>query len=241
VFFTISDKALAQQMEAVYAGGYYVIQNKVPFRKGDSIFCNSSTMPDRIVLDSTKKMIAKKVSNPFGYVYYEWKRKDGLKTFEDIVISSAAFREVVFYTDSGTIRPDQFNTNNLGEISYFKGLTNPKKRYNAFNSAKQILVQLPQHSVDSVVKRYNISKHKLLPKTEWYTAFNYYESGHLQSTGLLVKGLNDKKQMGQEKQNHSLKDQKPPSNCYTIGEWLYFDEVGKQFYKEILTELKLMR
>ena len=177
-FYLVFNQACAQRTEPVFSEGYYIIQDKIPFKKGNCIFCNTETMPDRIVLDSAKKMIAKKVSNPFGYVYYEWKRKDGFKTFQDIVISSENYRDYTYFTDSGHVRPNEKNSFNGGNasIDYFRGYPNPKKRYYGFNIAQKIRVVVSSQATDSIVKLYKLPKHKLLPQTKWWIEFNFYEN-----------------------------------------------------------------
>ena len=54
----------------------------------------------------------------------------------------------------------------------------------------------------------------------------------------MVTGINEK---SITEQKTILTDMPTPDNTFKIGEWLHYDEAGKQFYKETLTTLKRLR
>lgn len=234
---TLSANCLyAQTTDPIWVNDYYVIQPKITFKKTDAVFSNPSAMPDRIILDSTKRMVAKKVSFPFGYTYYEWKRKDGFKTYEEIHIPSVGYRKCKYFTDTGDVEPPSKNSLNAS-IDYFRSMPNPKFRYNGFNIAEKIYISLNKQTVDSFVTQYKISKAKLLPKTIWYSTFFFYENGHIKSTGILVTDLKEA--------NLSTKGsgiiENTTQNQFKLGEWLYYDEQGNLMNKEVITTLKRLR
>lgn len=184
-----------------------------------------------------KRMIAKKVSFPFGYTYYEWRRKDGFKTTEEISIPSVGYQKCTYYTDSGKIEPSSKNTPNGAAIDYFRLMPNPKFRYNGFNTAEKIYITLNKQTVDSLINRYKIPRAKILPKTSWYSTFFFHENGHIKSTGMIVTDL---KEANTPNNNKGIIEN-TTQNQFKFGEWLYYDEQGNLITKEILTSLKRVR
>lgn len=230
----------AQQSELIPVNGYYIIQNKPAFKKGDCIFCNPETMPDRIILDSTKKMIAKKVSNPLGYTYYEWRNTlptpNAPKSYEEILIRSLKFKYVGYYTDSGKVFPQDKNTSQPNWVFYFLGPTNLKQRYNGLWIAEKVRVQLSKQATDSMLVLYQSVKGKMLPGTQFWTELNFYENGKLQSTGNVITGLKESSQVDKQKE---LSDQiHTPDNQFRIGAWTYYHATGELNNKETITPMR---
>lgn len=229
----------AQSSEPVPANGFYVIQPKVTFKKGDAVFCNPATMPDRIILDSSKKMIAKRTGFPMGYTYYEWRRKDGFKTYEEISIPTAGYIASVYFTDSGDIRPASKNSVNGAAIDYYKTMPNPRFRYNGFNIARQVYVPVGVQSTDSLVRRFNIPTAKITSQTIWYAFVSFYENGNIQSTGTVVTNLKVPETVAKPGSPGIINS--TARNRFKIGEWIYYDERGYELNKEVITTLRLMR
>lgn len=234
---SFSIQLTAQNADLIAVNGFYIIQEKIPFKKGDSVFCNPATMPDRIILDSAKKMIVKKTSNPLGYTYYEWRNKNNnLKTYEEIQIPYLKLKHATYYTDSGIVNPPDKNTFTPFCADYFRGPTNIKQKYNGLWIAERIRVSLSKQAVDSLLILYKSLKGKLLIGTKFWTELNFYENGKLQSTGILITGLKESTQNTKEKE---LIDQMhAPENQFRIGVWRYYETSGELNNQETITILR---
>lgn len=238
LLFTLTSlaAAFAQNTDMVAEKGFFIIQ-KPAFKKGDCIFCNHETMPDRIVLDSTKKMIAKKVSNPLGYTYYEWRNISDRITYQEIQIPSLKYKLVTYYTDSGQVSPPEKNTfTNHGWVFYFRGPTNLKQKYNGLWIAEKVRVQLSKQATDSLLVLYKSVKGKVLPGTKFWTELNFYENGKLQSTGTVITGLKESSQVDKQKE---LSDQlHAPDNQFRIGAWTYYHATGELNNQETISPMR---
>jgi hypothetical protein len=218
--------------------GLYIIQDG-QIKEGDCIFCNPETMPDRIVLDSSKKMIAKRTGNPLGYTYYEWKNKAYTKTYEEIQIRPLKYRSTTYYTDSGQVRPPEKNTFNGGWHFYFRFPTNTKQRYNGLWIAEKIRVELSKQATDSLLASHKYLKGKLLIGTKFWTELTFYENGKLQSSGTLITGLKESSQGSKDKE---LTDQlNTPENQFRIGLWTYYDANGQLNNQETITTIRKVK
>jgi hypothetical protein len=228
----VSRVVLGQHTEPVAANGYFVIQDKVAFKKGDSVFCNPATMPDRIILDSSKKMIAKKVSNPMGYTYYEWRNKEHTRTYEEINIPGLKLKQVIYFTDSGSIRPVEKNSVRSCWTYYFRAMPNPQQRYNGLWIAEKVRVELTKPETDSILDVHKYLKGKVMRGTEFWTELNFYENGKLASTGTVITGL---------KEGNAESTQKTPENEFRVGQWTYYEVNGQLNQKEIITTIRKVR
>ncbi|MES2558623.1 MAG: hypothetical protein V4590_02715 [Bacteroidota bacterium] len=231
VVLTTTLVAFGQQTNPVFVNGFYIIQEKMAFKKGDCIFCNPETMPDRIILDSSKKMIAKKTSNPLGYTYYEWRNKEHTRTYEEIQIPGLKFKQVAYFTDSGSVRPPDKNSLKSGWIFYFRTMPNPKQRYNGLWIAEKVRVELSKQASDSILALHQYLKGKVLPGTEFWTELNFYENGKLASTGTLITGLKE----------GSLEQKKTPDNQFRIGPWSYYEASGQLNNRETITPIRRVK
>lgn len=225
---TISWGAFGQHADPVPVNGYYIIQEKVTFKKGDSVFCNPETMPDRIILDSSKKMIAKKVSNPLGYTYYEWRNKEHTRTYEEIYIPGLKFKQVVYFTDSGSVRPQDKNSLRSGWTYYFRTMPNPKQRYNGLWIAEKIRVELSKQDSDSILELHKYLKGKVMRGTAFWTELNFYENGKLASTGTLITGL----KVG------NIENARTPDNQFRVGLWAYYETNGQLNHTETIPVIR---
>lgn len=202
---TCSWAAWGQRLEPIPWKGMYVIQKKGQPKEGENIFENRATMPDRTILDSSKQMIARKTGSPYGYIYYEWKNRGHKKSFQEIVIDKPRMKVTTYYTDSGQVTSD--NT-----IWTFYFVSN-----NPLDLVEGIRAPVSKTVSDSLSKVYKVPV-DLLAKGKFWTAYNFYESGTIKSTGLvfMVSG----------------------KEAYQIGKWLYYDGNGQLNRAEDIRQLR---
>ncbi|MES2780615.1 MAG: hypothetical protein V4651_12020 [Bacteroidota bacterium] len=219
-----------QNTDLIPVNGFYIIQERVTFKKGDCVFCNPETMPDRIILDSSKKMIAKRTGNPLGYTYYEWRnRGNDRRSYEEIYIQSLKYKSVSYFTDSGIVRPPEKNTSRYNDwVYYFIGSPNSKQRYNGLWIAKKVRVELSKQTTDSLMTMHKYLKGKVLVGTKFWTELNFYENGKLQSTGTLITGLKE----------GSTDQANTPDNQFSVGLWTYYEINGQLNQTETISPIR---
>ena len=230
---TSSSAVFAQKNVPIPWKGMYIIQDSGALIHSDCLFCNPETMKDRILLDSTKKMIARRTSNPYGYTYYEWRNKEYSKTYEEIQVWPLKFKSAQYITDSGTYSPKEKNTFTNSYISYFRAPYNKKEPYNGKWTADRIQIQLTQRATDSIAKLYNNLKDSIGNGAILWSELNFHENGKIKSTGIIMfPGMGLKKK-------HEMKT--PSTIRYKIGLWLYYDGSGRLYYKDyILKPIKTL-
>lgn len=229
--------AIGQPSKKTKVKGYTILQDSGIVKSNDCIFCSPETMPDRIVLDSTNRMVARKISNTLGYTYYEWRNKKYTKTYEEIQLPKYKFKHATYYTDSGTINPPEKNTNNPSYIAYSMAPPNYKKPYYGVWKAEKVQIQLSQSASDSVLKLYNVYKGMITKKTSTWHEINFNENGNLKSNGLVIIDL--KETEASKNETIPLQDnyRKPP-NRFKIGSWQYFNEKGNPSHREQILKIR---
>lgn len=225
----------SQKAEPIYVNGFYIIQDKVPYKKGDCLFCNPATMPDRIVLDSAKKMIAKKTTFPDGYTYYEWRKTNYEKSYEEIQINSRQFKDITFYTDSGPSRKPPQGFTGFWTF-YFRYATNTKQRYNGLYIAEKVRFEITQRERDSLLVVYKSLKSKITKGTQFWMEYNFYENGKLKSSGITITGVKETASNSEEIPN--MDSIKTPENVYRIGPWAYYETSGEPNSKEVIYPIR---
>jgi hypothetical protein len=222
--FAVTQTVYSQKTITIPWKGMYVIQDSGTKILGDCVFCFPENMPDRIILDSTRKMIARRTSNPFGFTYYEWKNKEYTKTYQEIQLPCFNFKSASNFTDSGSFSPKEKNTFINDFISYYRTPYNKKEPYNGLWTAEKVQIQLKQHATDSMVNRYQFLKDSIRHGAHLWTEINFYENGKIKSMGTIMFPGS-----GALKKN----DSKPHSAYrYKIGLWLYYDFKGRQYKKD---------
>jgi len=186
------------------------LKDNLPF--GNIIYGNPEIMSDRILLDSTKTMIAQKTSNPLGYCYYEWKNKKHSKTYEEIQFPKLKFKTIIFYSDSGSAIEQQTECPLPFLITYSK---------NRWQTVDRIRIQLNQKEADSLIKTYNFPKDKMFFGTKFWTEISFYDNGEIKSIGTVITGMNE-----------------PEANKYRIGTWDFYNLKGELEKKETFTTIK---
>lgn len=224
LFLSANQVVYSQKSITIPWKGMYVIQDSGTQIKGDCIFCHPENMPDRIILDSTRKMVARRTSNPLGYTYYEWRNKEYTKTYQEIQLPRFNFRSASYFTDSGSYSPKEKNSFVNDFISYYRTPVNKKEPYNGVWTAELIQVKLGQTASDSMVSKYPMLKDSINHRAHLWFEVNFYENGKIKSMGTIMFPGKDV--------NKSIENSPHPTYRYRIGLWLFFDSRGKQYQKQ---------
>jgi hypothetical protein len=181
--------------------------------KGDCIFCNPEIMQDRILLDSSKTMIARKKSNPLGFTYYEWRNKNHSKTFEQISFPSLEFQSIISYSDSGAISEQSTECSSPFQIFYLD---------DRWSTIGKIRIKLIAQKTDSITKLYALPKNLISPiyklgSLRLFQEINFYRNGNVESSGTFI--------LSQYEKYSNRK----------IGKWFYYNENGSFKANEIHT------
>lgn len=199
-----------------YNGLTMVTDNPFSNSLGDCIFCNPEIMQDRILLDSTKTMIARKKSNPFGFTYYEWRNKDHSKTFEQLNFPFLNFQSIIFYSDSGAIIEQRSESSNPFQVFYSN---------NHWSTIKKIRIRLTDQASDSIIKQYSLPQNLVNSIYKYgsmrlWQEINFYFNGNLKSSGTFI-----------------LSQYGTFSNC-KIGKWFYYSENGEVKENKVYTTVE---
>jgi hypothetical protein len=227
------------QTEPIKWNNYYVIQKGGNLQKESCIFCNPETMPDRIVLDSSKRMIGKKSSNPYGYTYYEWRNQKYQKSYEEIRIDFLHYSKATYFTDSGQVRVIGKNSYSQGEVFYLREYYNPQKRYNGEWIAERVIVDFSPAQCDSFYKLYKIPQTMITLKTKCHYELSFYKNGHIKSFGTIITNLRQPHATGAKDQFTDTPQ--TMDNRYRIGYWRYFDEQGLLMQEETFLQLRKIK
>lgn len=227
IFTALASLSLfAQKKVTIPWKGIYIIQDSGVKITGDCIFCNPESMPNRIILDSTKRMVARKTSHPFGYSYYEWRNKDYSKSYQEFQLLHVNFKSASYFTDSGHFDPKEKNTFVNSYLSYFRNPLNKKEPHNGTYTADRIQIQCNQRAADSLLNRYPNLKDSIRHGARFWYEFNFYENGHLKSNGIVL--ISRLENLG------NYERAKPLVLRYKIGLWLYYDARGIQNHKDFI-------
>jgi len=226
---------VGQQSPKTLVNGFYVIQDSGKVKNSDCIFCNPSSMPDRIVLDSNYRMVARKVSHPMGYTYYEWRNKENTKTYEEIHLYN--YRKSTYYSDSGSFSSPEKNTFISSHVGYSMAQKNNKQAYNGLWKALKIKIQLNKKATDSIIELYKISKDMIVEKTKIWNEVIFHETGKIKSSGVMITGLKEKEENRVDNLRLPINNH-GPINQYKIGLWYYYNEKGNLYYKEHILKIK---
>ncbi len=176
------------------------------------IFGNPEILIDRTIWDANNRIIAKKVSSEYGYVYYEWRAKqNGIKTFEQIQFYPMHFKSTLFLNDSGIVNEQDIVTDApYTRVSYFN---------DNLRMVEVIQIALMDEQADSNLSVLNIISSKIIvnKNTILWTKYNFHKNGNIKSTGLYITSNVEGIKNGQ------------------VGLWIYYDNNGK-FVKETFTK-----
>lgn len=225
--------ALGQPSKKTFVKGYYVLQDSGKISSNDCVFCDPETMPDRIILDSTYRMVARKINTAFGYTYYEWRNTNYTKSFQEIYVSKYNFLESCSLTNEGNICAPEKNNNKSSHIAFELESFNKKKPYNGIWKAKTIKIQVDKKASDSILKLYHVPKAKISDKTKIWDVIKINENGQIKSAGLQISGIKET----QENAPSPFKDRQP-NYYYKIGFWQYYNDLGKKTFKENIKEIR---
>lgn len=228
---------LGQPRKQKLVNGLYILQDSGIVSSNDCIFCNPETMPDRIVLDSTYRMVARKMSNHFGYTYYEWRGKNYSKSFEIIFLHKYNFLSTTHFENGTSFSPPEKNNHMSSFISYSLLPHNKKQAYNGEHKAINIRIQLSKKSEDSILKLYHVPKEMIQEKTKLWDVLYFNENGQIKSFGILITGLKEKESKEKASTSSQFKDFTPPAQ-YKIGIWQYCNDNGKNIFKENIKEIR---
>ena len=228
---------LGQPSKRTFVNGFYILQDSGIVKKNDCVFCNPETMPDRIVLDSNLKMVARKMSNPMGYTYYEWRNKQHTKTYEEIFLHKYDFLKSTYYTDSGSFSPPNKNKHLSSWVHYSLASYNNKQPFNGVWKAIRVETELSHHASDSVFNLYKIPKDQITKGTKIWDVLNFNESGTIKSYGLIVTGVKEK-DANKEGVIALPANARRPIIQYKIGVWHYCGDKGQKTFKENISTMR---
>jgi len=228
---------LGQPSKQKRVKGYYILQDSGKVSSNDCVFCNPETMPDRIVLDSTYRMVARKINNPFGYTYYEWRGNNYGKSYEIIFLHKYNFLHTTYFENGSSSSPPEKNRFMSSFIEYSLLPYNKKQAYNGEHKAISIRIQLSKNTADSILKLYHIPKEMIQEKTKLWDMLDFNENGNIKSFGILITGLKEKESKDRENTSSQFRDFTPPAR-YKIGIWQYCNDNGKNIFKENIKEIR---
>jgi hypothetical protein len=213
LFLSSSSQSITHQV-----GPYYVIQDSTAALRRDCLFCDPATMPDRMILDSTHRMIARKVSHPFGYTYYEWRDPNYEKSMEQITYRPFLMAYTQYYQQGKSLDTPAHNTHLNTYISYYRNGYQKAQPYAGTWTVRFVHIKLPSAVNDSLIQLYPYLKPYTKNGAEFWRVLNLQENGVIQSNGLILYAYDHSKQsMGI----------KPLQKKYKVGQWRYYNAVGK--------------
>jgi hypothetical protein len=234
----IYSKADAQTV-TTKLNNYTIIQNKGAVQKIDCAFCNHRTISDRVVLDSAGVMVARRITNPYGYTYYEWRNKNYQKSFEVLVVNIKGFLTTAYFTDSGQFLPPGQNHFIPSNIHYYRQYYERRLPYNGDWTAERITIEMSKNENDSMYKLYKIPENKRTAYTKFHYELSFHRNGQIKSFGTIITGL---KQTTAATQSNTYTDTpKTDQSVYSIGKWILYNEQGLLQQEVLFNTLRKIR
>lgn len=227
------------QTETSKWNNYTIIQNIGAVQKTDCAFCNHRTMSDRIVLDSAGVMVARRITNPYGYTYYEWRNKNYQKSFEVLVVNIKGFISCVYFTDTGQFYPPSQNRFIPSHVSFYRQYYERRLPYNGDWTAERITIEMSKNENDSMYKLYKIPDNKRTAYTKCHYELSFHKNGQIKSFGTIITGL---RQTSAATQSNMYTDTpKTDQSVYSIGKWIFYNEQGLLQQEVMFNTLRKIR